>query len=327
VKPDSFITLICKRFATVMIVMTVAVCLSVPVTASAIELNPLSAKPLTIATNKSIAKLKTPTLVSVANTAAGVQVKWKKAAKAKGYKLYRKTSGSSWSLIATVKGVGKLSYTDKKVASGKGYSYRVKAFSGKKLSTASKTKYIKYLGVPKLSAAENVIAGVQVNWGKVAGAGGYKVYRKTAGGNYIQLAIVAGKATIKYVDSTALGGKTYTYTVRAYSNKTTGAYETKGRSILRKVWVEGYNRKVWVDDEGHFEDVIVGYQPVYADGWRCLECDTTGIYGLYEHQDEFNHSGWTGTNVPTGEQEPVFEQKWVLVPGHYVSIYTPGHWE
>lgn len=54
-----------------------------------------------------------------------------------------------------------------------------------------------------------------VSWKKVAGASGYRVYRKIKGKNWERLAEVKSNVT-SYQDSKVQGITTYTYSVRAY---------------------------------------------------------------------------------------------------------------
>ncbi len=68
----------------------------------------------------------------------GLKIKWGKVAGATKYKIYRATSKTgTFKSIATVRGASVLDYTDKKVASGKTYYYKVQAYSdGKGIITA-----------------------------------------------------------------------------------------------------------------------------------------------------------------------------------------------
>ncbi len=87
--------------------------------------------------------LKAPTLKSVSSGKSGVTVKWAKSTGADGYYVYRKEGSGSYKKIATVKGNTKVSYLDKSAKKGKTYTYYVKAYSGKSVSSSSKTLKIK----------------------------------------------------------------------------------------------------------------------------------------------------------------------------------------
>ncbi len=163
--------------------------------------------------------------VSIKNTTKGVYLSWSKISGATKYKIYRQTSGSSkWTLIDTETGT---SFTDKTAKSGKKYYYRVRAAKGDVMSGYNEvSKY--FLSAPKLSSVKNSSSGVAVSWGKVTGAEGYKVYRKSGSGSYKYIGKTSKTA---YTDTTAKSGTTYTYTVKAYKSKTDGAYNSTGLKL------------------------------------------------------------------------------------------------
>ena len=189
--------------------------------------------------NKTGLKIKfvaAPKLTSIANESSGVRVKWSKVSGADGYYLYRRVAGSkSWTKIATIKKGSTTSYLDKKASAGKTYEYIIKCYDGSTPSAAAaKVIKIKRLTVPKLVSAKSAKAGVTVKWGKVAGAEGYLVYRKTGKASWSQVGKVEGNSTFSYIDASAKKGKTYAYTVRAYSSSYKSAYNTKGLSVKDK---------------------------------------------------------------------------------------------
>ena len=177
-----------------------------------------------------------PKLTKIANESSGVRVYWSKVGGADGYYLYRRVAGTSkWTKVATVKKGSTTSYLDKKASAGKTYEYIIKAYDGSTVSaSAAKVIKIKRLTVPKLSSAKSGKSGVTVKWGKVAGASGYIVYRKTGKGSWVQLKSLEGNTKVSYVDKSAKKGKTYTYTVRAYSGSYKSAYNTKGLTVKDK---------------------------------------------------------------------------------------------
>lgn len=85
-------------------------------------------------------KLTTPGLSGTSNSPAGIVFKWKRAANASGYKIYRRAGNSSkWVNIATVSGSNTLVYTDGSVKAGTMYTYTVRAYKGSALSAYNKT--------------------------------------------------------------------------------------------------------------------------------------------------------------------------------------------
>lgn len=89
-------------------------------------------------TGKSITYLAAPTLKSVAKGKGYVKFTWAKVSGAAKYTVYRKVGSGKWTALGTVK---TLTYTDKKVAKNKKYTYTVRAVSsnGKVLSAYNTT--------------------------------------------------------------------------------------------------------------------------------------------------------------------------------------------
>ncbi len=79
-------------------------------------------------------RLSDPDLTSARSYSTGLTVKWKQSAGAQGYYVYRKTSGTSWVRVATLKGVSNTTYTDKTAKKGTTYIYTVKAYCGSTMS-------------------------------------------------------------------------------------------------------------------------------------------------------------------------------------------------
>lgn len=85
-----------------------------------------------------------------------------------------------------------------------------------------------YLTAPVLAAAKSVNGGLNIKWNAVKYAEGYRVYRKAPGEtSWTRLADVKG---LSYTDKNVANGKTYTYTVKAFSGKTFSGYDKTGIS-------------------------------------------------------------------------------------------------
>ena len=176
----------------------------------------------------------TPSLTSATNVTAGVTVKWGKVAGAAGYYVYRKSGNGSWVRITEIKSGSTVSYTDKTAKSGTAYTYTVRAYSGKYVSGYNSTgKTCKRLSNPSITSASNVSSGIIVKWGKVTGASGYYVYRKSGSGNWSRIAEIKNGSTVSYNDTKAANGTTYTYTVRAYSGSYISSYNAAGKTYKR----------------------------------------------------------------------------------------------
>lgn len=117
------------------------------------------------------------TSVSAGNGAAGITVKWEKAARADRYVVMKKTGNAkNWTTVTTTKA---LSYTDRNVKNGSKYIYAIKPVSsgGAAAYTAVTTYRLSQGKITNIkSAAKNKCT---VTYGKNAGASGYKVMYST----------------------------------------------------------------------------------------------------------------------------------------------------
>ncbi|MGI6175937.1 MAG: Ig-like domain-containing protein [Christensenellales bacterium] len=169
-------------------------------------------------------KLAQPVAKAVTASLTSVKLTWGKVAGAAKYEIYRSTkSTSGYKKIATVTGT---SYTASKLTAGTTYYFRVRALAPDPSSyITSKTVSARgRLSTPKVASASATNKQVSIKWGKVAGAGGYYVYRSTSkNGTYSRIATVKGGASLSYIDKTISPSKTYYYKIRAYYSKASAA--------------------------------------------------------------------------------------------------------
>lgn len=173
-------------------------------------------------------KLSNPTLSSAENTSDGIKITWKSVKGAEGYRVYRKTSGGSWTRLTD--STTALSYTDKSsLTSGTNYIYTVRAYKGSDWGWYNSGITVAKLSSPSLSKAENNSGGIKITWKSVKGASGYRVYRKTSGGSWTRL--VNSTSGTSYTDKSSLtSGTKYYYTVRALKGSSLSWYNTTGVS-------------------------------------------------------------------------------------------------
>lgn len=91
---------------------------------------------------KSLKRLADPKFDSAYAVKAGITLKWRKVTGAGGYILYRKAPGGSWTRIADIKSGSTLKYVDTTAARGVKYSYTIRAYSGKVMSSWSSVRNI-----------------------------------------------------------------------------------------------------------------------------------------------------------------------------------------
>ena len=181
------------------------------------------------AKGKSVTYIAAPKLSSVANAVNGVSVKWASVNGAEKYRVFRRTENGSWKTVTTTDAT---SFVDTKAASGTKYYYTVRCVNadGTKYTSAYNTtgKAINYIAAPKISSVTNVVGGVTIKWGKVNGAVGYRVFRKSGSGSWGK---IIDTTDVSYTDKTAKSGTKYSYTVRCINSdgtKYTSAYNTTG---------------------------------------------------------------------------------------------------
>ena len=171
------------------------------------------------ATGLTVTRLTVPS-VKVSNETSGIKVSWAKVAGAGSYWIYRKDASSGYKKIGSTTN---LSYLDKTAKAGTKYTYTVRAVNGNDLSAYTGVNTVR-LATPSVKVS-NTKSGPKTTWGKVSGATGYCVYRKTSSGSYAKIATVK---TTSYVDKTAKKNVKYYYAVRAYNGKVMSAYTNNG---------------------------------------------------------------------------------------------------
>lgn len=81
-----------------------------------------------------IKRLANPVLKSAVSYKSGIYVKWNPVKGTTGYYVYRKTAGSGWTKVGTMKGTNNTTFVDKTAKKGVTYTYTVRACSGSTLS-------------------------------------------------------------------------------------------------------------------------------------------------------------------------------------------------
>lgn len=182
----------------------------------------------------------TPMLYGTTAVKSGVKVSWKPVEGASGYVVYRRTELSGWSMINRTTSA---SYTDK-IKNGIVYYYTVRAYIGD-FAVAEKNKYKaqywggydntglkgKYISTPVLLSEKSVAEGRMISWKPVSGVSGYAIYRKMSGGSWLMIDMTTSST---YIDEDLLvNGKTYYYTIRAYSGN---QYTAKSNKYNSNYW-------------------------------------------------------------------------------------------
>lgn len=209
---------------------------SVSVAVSAAEIdegNDLAVAQTTVTEDEQLAETgATPTvkISSVTNTADGAKIVWKAVQGASSYAVYLYV-GEGYSELARTT---ELSYVHTSVNDAQAYSYNVRALDGdgNYVTEFASTDFENiYYSAPVISSAASSYNGVSLKWSAADDTGVYRVYRSVGTGSRTKLADVVGT---EYVDTTAVSGKQYTYSLRRLS--------ADGRSL-----VSDYSASVSVD--------------------------------------------------------------------------------
>ena len=172
---------------------------------------------------------------ATSNTENGVKIQWSSTPQAAYYYIYRKEEDADKYEEVDHVEADTLTYLDEDAQAGVLYDYKVKMRTLSGFTEAGPVSLIQRLKNPVLKSVTNYAKGMKVTWGKVAGASGYHIYRKSAADDkWEKLDSVEGKATVTYKDTTVKAGKKYYYTVKAYSDDGfTSARDTEGSFYYR----------------------------------------------------------------------------------------------
>jgi fibronectin type 3 domain-containing protein len=185
--------------------------------------------------------LESPTVTaSLGSALDAVNLSWKSISNTVYYEIYRTESfdidplsTSALAVITKTRSSIPTSYKDKSVLSGKSYYYWVRACRNSICSSLDGKSVVGWKGLSKptkLSATNNAsLENVVVTWSAVSGAAKYDVYR-AIGINGNKEMIGSVDLNLRFEDTSALPGVTYTYWLKAcvdqncsgFSSSTTG---------------------------------------------------------------------------------------------------------
>ena len=150
-----------------------------------------------------------------------------------GFRIERKTSGGSYSLIADV-AAGTTSFSNTGLAELTTYIYRVYAYNNignsdySPEATATTMEYVEPPSAPS-SLTATAVSSSQINlsWtDSSTNEDGFKIERKTGSGSYALIATVTA-GTISYSNTGLASSTTYTYHVYAYNSGGNSGYSNE----------------------------------------------------------------------------------------------------
>ena len=150
---------------------------------------------------------------SVSNTADGAKISWKAVQGASSYAVYLYV-GEVYSELARTT---ELSYIHNSVSNAQTYQYNIRALDadGNFITEFASSDFENiYYSAPVISSAASSYNGVSLKWAATEGISVYRIYRSVGTGSRSKLDDVVGT---EYVDTTAVSGKKYTYTLKCLS--------------------------------------------------------------------------------------------------------------
>lgn len=252
-------------------------------------------------------------------TYTSVTVTWKAASNVTGYQVYRSTSkNGSYKKVATVSKNKKLSYTNKKLTTGKNYYYKVRAYvkSGSKVRYGSFSSVVTVKPVPVKTTIASVDSvnynTVQLKWKSVSGASGYMIYKSTnKTGKYTLAQTVSGKNTVKGNVTGIAAGRTYYFKVRAY--RTVSGKKVLGASSSAK---KGY----CVPEAANIVNVALDSLNSATLQWNFVP----GSNGYYVYRSSLKDSGYKRIGTITNKSTKSYTDKSIVKGSTYyykVSAY------
>lgn len=167
-----------------------------------------------------------PTITSIkVKSSEAVVIKWKKHSSATGYVIYQKKEDGYYKKIKTIKNVKTTSYTKTDLDSATKYSYKIKAYTSKKVNGKTKTTYTGYsnaksvytkLEIPSIKSIQGITStSIRLKWKEIDEADGYIVYKKTSDG-YEKVTTIRDSFTNGYTVKNLKESRKYGFAIKAY---------------------------------------------------------------------------------------------------------------
>ncbi|MDD6208457.1 MAG: GH25 family lysozyme [Clostridiales bacterium] len=187
-----------------------------------------------------------PVLEEPVVSGPGISLSWNKIVGATSYEILKTNMNTGETETLTVPGQLNCSFADD-ISDGGNYSYAVRAVRTDNQVTMTSTwsfektaSYEKPVPDP-LEKPEEITGtsvdyqSVKLNWSKVDGADGYRIYRKKEGEKWKAVKTINNGETLTYTNTGLECGTLYYYTVRAYQNyeekKILGMVDLKGIGV------------------------------------------------------------------------------------------------
>ncbi len=149
--------------------------------------------------------------VQISNVSNGIKVTWNKVSGAARYAVYYRVGSGSWHKIGATTAT---SYTWKKAAIGKSYTFTVRCTDSRKVNISPyiPSNTVTYYPLPAPTVQiSNAASGIKVTWNKISGAARYAVYYRIGAGAWHKIGTTTATS---YTWKKAVSGTNYSFAVR-----------------------------------------------------------------------------------------------------------------
>lgn len=178
--------------------------------------------PLSLSGRAAAAPASPGTVLARALDSMSIGIDWTPVAGALGYRIYRSTDGSTYTLLATQTGELNASYLDLSLAASAAYFYKVAAYdhageSAQSAATQHSQAVTQAPGAPRGIAATGGDRRVTIGWNAnpEPNIAGYLVYRSPVSGGVFERLTSSPLIAPAYTDATVSNTETYYYRVTA----------------------------------------------------------------------------------------------------------------
>ena len=246
---------------------------------------------------RSIDYIETPAVTEIINRSGSADIYWKACKGAAKYRVFYYDAANGWTRMGTTSST---SFTHTGLRNGDTFTNTVRCIDSNDnyISDYNRDGWANtYLAPPVIKELNRVAEGVEIKWGKRAGAVRYRVYRRDSSHGWARI----GETTdASFIDTKAASGNTYFYTVRciaADGSKET-SYFTEGKSLYYVSMPQIYSAENNRDSVTLYWKACKGaakYRVYVLDetsGWKGLG-NTTGTsftYGKLNNNDTFTYT-------------------------------------
>jgi len=182
---------------------------------------------------KQLSYMSYPPAKSISITEKGLKLEWEATPEAAYYVVFRKMGEENPYSPCALLDSDYTEYEDKSVKAGQLCSYYICGADEKgNFGSFDKELSARYIGKSGMTAAVNTPKGIKLYWSRSEGCQGYGIFRKSSKEKEWKLrGVIYGESKLSAVDTKVDDKEIYTYTVRAFKDKSLAAYDDTGISI------------------------------------------------------------------------------------------------